>query len=112
MLSVFERIICGELAADKLFEDDKCIVINDIHPQAPVHFLVIPKKKLVSLMDAKACDQALLGHLLVVAAQVAEQLGLKGYRLVANNGQSAGQTVMHLHFHVLGRKTLSEQGLI
>ncbi len=109
--SVFEKIIRGDVPAERLFEDDQCIVINDLHPQAPVHFLVIPKKKLVSLMDTQADDQALLGHLLLVASQVAETIGLSGYRLVANNGRSAGQTVMHLHFHVLGRKTLSEQGL-
>ena len=110
--SVFTKIINGEIPGDILFEDEQCIVINDIHPQAPVHMLVIPKKPLVSLADAAAEDQSLLGHLMLVAAQMAKQRGIgEGFRLVANNGRGAGQTVFHLHFHVLGRKTMTEQGL-
>ncbi len=110
-MSVFQKIIACELPADVLHEDEQCIVINDLHPQAPVHFLVIPKKPLVSMIDVTEADQALLGHLMLTASQVAKAQGLESYRLVANNGKGAGQTVMHLHLHVLGNKTMTEQGL-
>ncbi len=110
-ISVFQRIINHDIAAERLHEDDECIVINDLYPQAPVHFLVIPKKPLVSLVGVTDADKALLGHLMVVASKVAEEQGLDSYRLVANNGRSAGQTVMHLHFHVLGQQSFAEQGL-
>lgn len=111
-VSIFTRIMQGEIPADIVFEDDHCIVINDIHPQAPVHMLVIPRKPLVSLVDAEETDQALLGHLLLVAANIAKQCGIdNGFRLVANNGKGAGQTVFHLHFHVLGGKYRAESTL-
>ena len=110
-MSVFQKIIACELPADFLHEDEQCIVINDLHPQAPVHFLVIPKKPLVSMIDVTDADQALLGHLMLTASQVAKAQGLESYRLVVNNGKGAGQTVMHLHLHVLGNKTMTEQGL-
>ena len=109
--SVFSRIINREIPADIIFEDEQCIVIRDIHPQAPVHLLVIPKKPIESLMQASIDDAALLGHLNIIAAQVAREAGCQGFRLIANNGADAGQTVFHLHFHVLGKKTLTEQGL-
>lgn len=110
--SVFTRIIEGELPADFVWQDEHCIVIKDLHPQAPVHLLVIPKKPLVNLADAEENDQALLGHLMLVAAKVAKQAGIEsGFRLIANNGKSAGQTVFHLHFHVLGGRQYSEVGL-
>lgn len=110
--SVFSRIIAGELAADRLYEDELCVVIRDIHPQAPVHLLIIPKKPLVSLADAGPGDQALLGHLLLVAADMARQHNIEqGYRLVANNGKAAGQTVFHLHFHLLGGRRYQESQL-
>jgi len=113
--SIFTRIINGEIPADCLYEDQHCIVIRDIHPQAPVHLLVIPKKPLVSLLEASEEDAPLLGHLNYVAAKVAKQEGLSAFRLVANNGAGAGQTVFHLHYHVLGHRqgdaAMSEQGL-
>jgi histidine triad (HIT) family protein len=111
-VSVFTRIMQGEIPADIVFEDDHCIVINDIHPQAPVHMLVIPRKPLVSLADAEQTDRELLGHLLLVASNMAQQRGIaNGFRLVANNGKGAGQTVFHLHFHVLGGKYRAESTL-
>ncbi|MCK5881104.1 MAG: histidine triad nucleotide-binding protein [Sinobacterium sp.] len=110
--SIFTEIIDRNLPAQILYEDDLCIVIKDAHPQAPVHFLVIPKKPLVSLLEIKAEDVPLLGHLNYIAAKVAKQEGCNnGFRLIANNGKQAGQTVFHLHYHVLGRKSLLEQGL-
>lgn len=110
--SIFTKIIQRELPADILFEDEHCIVINDIKPQAPVHLLVIPKKPIKSLLEVSAADAQLLGHLNVVAAQVAKQAGcIEGFRLIANNGEQSGQTVFHLHYHVLGHKRLTEHGL-
>lgn len=111
-MSIFARIIAGELPADKVYEDEHCIVINDIHPQAPVHVLVIPKKTMTNLNDAAPSDQALLGHLLLTVPKVAAQLGMaEGYRVIINNGAAAGQTVFHLHLHVLGGRRYSEQHL-
>jgi histidine triad (HIT) family protein len=111
-MSIFARIIEGSLPAEKVFEDEHCIVINDIHPQAPVHVLVIPKKAMTNLNDATLADQTLLGHLMLVVPKVAAQLGMAdGYRVIINNGAAAGQTVFHLHLHVLGGRRYSEQHL-
>lgn len=108
--SIFSKIIDGEIPAELLHEDEHCVAIHDLHPQAPVHFLVIPRKPLRSLQDAEHHDQALLGHMQLVAAQLAEQQGIgDGFRLVINNGAQVGQTVFHLHMHVLGGKTLNER---
>lgn len=102
--SIFSRIIQRELPADILYEDDVCIVINDIAPQAPVHMLVIPKKPIPRLVDADTDDQILLGHLMLVAGDMARKFGVdEAFRLVVNNGADAGQTVFHLHLHVLAR---------
>ncbi|WP_444900153.1 histidine triad nucleotide-binding protein [Microbulbifer sp. VAAC004] len=109
--SVFSRIISGEIANEKIYEDDLCIVIEDRAPQAPTHLLIIPRKPLVNLFDAKSDDKALLGHLMWVAAELGRKLGLEGFRLVVNNGRSAGQTVFHLHVHLLAQQTMPEQGL-
>jgi histidine triad (HIT) family protein len=101
-VSLFTHIINRDISADIVFEDDICIVINDIAPQAPVHMLVIPKQPMARLVDADAADQALLGHLMLVAGRVARQVGIgDAFRLVVNNGADAGQTVFHLHLHVL-----------
>ena len=100
--TLFTRIIERELPADILHEDDQCIVIRDIMPQASVHFLVIPKNPIPCLSDANSADQSLLGHLLLIAVDVARRLGVgEGFRLVVNNGEKAGQTVPHLHLHIL-----------
>lgn len=110
--SVFSKIIAGELPANIVWQDEHCMVIHDIHPQAPVHLLIIPKKPLVSLADAEASDQLLLGHLLLVASNMAKQFSIEeGFRIIANNGKGAGQTVFHLHFHLLGGRRYREAGL-
>lgn len=112
MSTIFGKIIDGELPADKLYEDEHCIVIRDISPQAPVHVLIIPRKAIARVVDAQQDDQALLGHLLLVAGKVAEQLGVQdAFRLVINNGEGAGQTVFHLHVHLLAGQSFVEQSL-
>ena len=101
-VTIFTRIINREIPATIIYEDDLCIVINDISPQAPVHMLVIPRQPIAKLADASVGDKPLLGHLLWVAREVARQAGVEeAFRLVINNGQAAGQTVFHLHLHVL-----------
>jgi histidine triad (HIT) family protein len=102
--TVFGQIARGEAPADVVYEDELALAFRDIHPQAPVHLLVIPKRPLVSLKEAGPEDQALLGHLLLVARRVAAEAGLRDWRLVVNNGAGAGQTVFHLHLHVLGAR--------
>ena len=105
--TIFQRIIDREIPAKIAYEDDLCLAFHDVKPQAPVHVLVIPKKPVPSLAGLSAEDQALAGHLLLVVRKVAEQLGLSdGYRLVANCGPDAGQTVDHLHLHILGGRPL------
>jgi histidine triad (HIT) family protein len=105
--TLFGKIIRREIPADIIYEDEQCLVFRDINPQAPVHVLIIPKKPIPQLGAATEADQSLLGHLLLVAKQVAEQLGLtQGYRLVINTGAHGGQTVFHLHIHLLGDRPL------
>ncbi|HEV7797939.1 MAG TPA: histidine triad nucleotide-binding protein [Pyrinomonadaceae bacterium] len=106
---LFCRIVAGEIPADFIHQDEQSVVIRDLNPQAPTHLLVIPKEHLESLDDASQKDEALLGHLLRVAARVANAEGLaeSGYRAVINNGAGAGQSVFHLHVHVLGGRTMN-----
>ena len=108
VVTIFAKILAGEIPADVVYEDEHCIAFRDINPVAPQHLLVIPRKPLVSIDDAGAEDAALLGHLLLAAAQVARQLGLaeNGYRIVTNIGQQGGQSVFHLHLHLLGGRQL------
>ena len=107
MATIFQRIIDKEIPAKIVFEDELCLAFHDVAPQAPTHVLVIPKKPLTNLAAAQAEDQALLGHLLIVAKEVAEQLGLSnGYRTVINCGKDGGQSVDHLHVHLLGGRAL------
>lgn len=108
MSTLFERIIAREIPAQIEHEDDHCIVIHDIDPQAPTHFLVIPKQVVPRVAEAQVEDQALLGHLLLTAAKVADSLNLEnGYRVVINNGPDGGETVPHLHVHVLGGRPIA-----
>jgi histidine triad (HIT) family protein len=101
--SIFTRIIQGEQPADLLYEDELCVAFRDIHPRAPLHALIVPRKPIVMVSDATAEDEPLLGHLLTVAAKVAAAQGYAGkFRLVINNGAAVGQTVFHIHVHVLG----------
>ncbi len=105
--TIFGKIVRGEIPAEKLHEDEHCIAIRDIHPRAPVHLLVIPKKSIPRLVDANPEDQALLGHLMLVAGKLAEDHGVgDSFRLLVNNGEGAGQTVFHLHLHILGNDNL------
>lgn len=107
MTTIFSKIINREIPADIVYEDDLALAFRDIHPQAPTHILVIPKKPIVNLEEAESEDQMLLGHLLLTAQRVARQVGLKrGYRIVINNGEDGGQTVFHLHLHILGGRSL------
>ena len=110
MPTIFSRIIARELPADVVYEDELCMAFKDIHPQAPVHVLVVPKKEIPRLADAAAGDQALLGHLLLTVGKIARQLGVDdAFRVVISNGAEAGQTVFHLHLHLLGGKHFSER---
>jgi histidine triad (HIT) family protein len=106
---LFCRLLDGMVPADVVFRDHRCVVIRDINPQAPTHLLVIPHEHMESLEDAGQKDELLLGHLLRVAARVANEGGLSdsgGYRTVINTGEGAGQTVPHLHLHVLGGRKM------
>ena len=105
--TVFGKILAGEIPAEFIHEDEHCVAIHDIHPQAPVHVLVIPRKPIESLRSASGDDAALLGHLLLTAARVAKQEGLEDWRTVINSGAGAGQTVFHLHVHVIGGRPLA-----
>ena len=106
-MTLFEKIIAREIPADIVHEDDQCIAIHDIDPQAPVHVLVIPKKPIPRIGEATPEDQALLGHLLLSAARVANQLDLgNGFRIVVNNGKDGGEAVPHLHIHLLGGRSM------
>lgn len=107
--TLFEKIVARELPAEILYEDDLVLAIRDIKPAAPVHVLLVPKKPIPRIAEAKAEDHRVLGHLLLKAAEIARTLGLDegGYRLVINNGPNAGESVPHLHLHILGGRPLS-----
>ena len=105
--TIFGKIIRREIPAAIVYEDDLCLAFKDVNPQAPVHVLISPKQPLPQLAAATSEDQMLLGHLLLTAKDLAVTLGLdKGYRLVINNGEDGGQTVYHLHLHLLGDRAL------
>ena len=107
-MTIFQQIIDGDIPADKVYEDDFVLAFRDIQPQAPVHVLVIPKKPIVSVAHTEPDDEALMGKLLLAAAEVARREGLDsgGYRLVTNIGKQGGQSVDHLHVHVLGGRQM------
>lgn len=105
--TIFSKIIRKEIPADIVYEDNLAIAFRDIQPQAPVHILVIPKEPIAKLSDAESKDHALMGHLLLTAKRVADQEGLtNGYRIVINTGNDGGQTVYHLHLHILGGRQM------
>lgn len=107
MKTLFERIIAREIPSDVEYEDDICIVIRDIEPQAPTHLLVVPKKPIPRLSEASSESQVLLGHLLLKAALMAHKFNLEqGYRIVINNGKFGGESVPHLHVHLLGGRAM------
>jgi len=107
--TLFEKIVAREIPADIIYEDEFVLAIRDIKPAAPVHVLILPKKAIPRIAEAAPCDHQVLGHLLLKAAEVASKLGLtqRGYRLVINSGPDAGESVPHLHCHILGGRTLS-----
>lgn len=106
---LFCRIVAGDLPADIVYQDKRCVAFRDTHPQAPIHVLVVPHEHMDSLDDAAQRDEATLGHLLRVAARVANEEGLSesGYRTVINTGAGVGQSVFHLHVHVLGGRAMN-----
>ena len=109
MGTIFTQIINREIPADIVYEDEICLAFRDITPQAPVHVLLIPKKQIVSMATVEREDQAILGHLMIKASEIASDLGLgeNGYRLVVNTNEDAGQSVFHLHIHILGGRKLT-----
>lgn len=105
--TIFGRILRGEIPCDAVYSDDLCLAFRDVNPQAPVHVLVIPRQPIAQLGEATDQHRELLGHLLLVAAKVARLEGLNGWRTVINSGAEAGQTVFHLHVHVIGGRPLA-----
>lgn len=103
MTTIFGKVISREIPAQIVYEDEQCLAFRDINPQAPTHVLIIPKKEIPRLIDATEEDGALLGHMMIAAGKVARELGVgDAFRLVVNNGADAGQSVFHLHMHILG----------
>lgn len=110
--TLFSKIMNGDIPADVVYEDELCICIRDISPKAPVHVLLVPRKPIPRLVDASEADRELLGHLMTRVAVVAKELGIEeAFRVIINNGANAGQTVFHLHLHILGNKEFSEDAL-
>ena len=109
MSTVFTKIINKEIPASVVYEDELCLAFKDIQAQAPVHILIIPKKEITSMAEVTTDDQKLLGHLMIKASQIAKEQNLsqKGYRLVVNTKEDGGQTVAHLHIHILGGRSFS-----
>ena len=107
--TIFGKILSGDIPADIVYEDERCIAFRDINPAAPTHILVIPRKHIPTINDATQEDEALVGHLMLTAAKLAKQEGIAedGYRLVMNCGAQGGQTVFHIHLHLVGGRGLS-----
>jgi histidine triad (HIT) family protein len=106
--TIFSKIIAGEIPGKIEYQDDLCAVLHDINPQAPIHLLIVPKAVIARISEAKESDKGLLGHLLWVAQEMARKLELgAGFRLVINNGRQAGETVPHLHVHLLAGRPLA-----
>ena len=107
-MTIFQKIIDREIPADIVYEDDFCLAFHDVSPQAPTHVLLIPKKPVVSLDGLSTDDGAMAGHLLLKVPEIAKQLGLtNGYRTIINTGEEGGQTVFHLHIHIMGGRSLN-----
>jgi diadenosine tetraphosphate (Ap4A) HIT family hydrolase len=104
---IFCGIVEGRIPSKKVFEDDRVYAFEDIAPKAPTHVLIVPKKHIATFSDVSSEDEALLGALAARAAAIAKERGLSDFRLVANNGEGAGQSVFHLHFHLLGGRSMS-----
>lgn len=104
---LFCKIAAGEIPSKKVYEDDLCYAFYDIDPQAPTHFLVIPKAHIASVSEVTPENQAVVGHIFSVISQITKDLGLESYRVVSNIGEQAGQSVFHLHFHVLSGRDMT-----
>ena len=104
--TIFGKILNGEISCQEIYSDEICLAFKDIEPQAPVHILIIPRKKITSLKETTIQDKEILGHLLLVATKIADIAGLKDWRTIINTGPEAGQTVFHLHLHVIGGRPL------
>jgi histidine triad (HIT) family protein len=107
MTTIFGKIIAGELPCEKVFENERILAFKDIHPVAPVHILIVPKKEIPDLQSMRKEDFSLLGEVVAVAQKLAEENGItEGYRLLTNNGPGSGQTIFHLHFHLIGGRPI------
>ncbi len=107
---IFCKIIKGEIPSTKVYEDDKCLAFRDINPQTPVHILMVPKTHIACAADLTEADEALIGHIFTAIAKIAKDEHLdKGFRVITNSGKDAGQTVDHLHFHIMGGVTMGEK---
>jgi histidine triad (HIT) family protein len=104
--TIFTKIINREIPANIIFEDELCIIIEDISPQAPLHYLAIPKKEIIGVSDLDDKDNEIMGHLMLTIKKQMQNINVSNYRLVINNGSEAGQTVFHLHIHILANRTL------
>jgi histidine triad (HIT) family protein len=110
-MTVFAKIINGELPAEKVFENERIVAFKDINPAAPIHILIVPKKEIPNLQSVSEEDLPLIGEIVLVAQELAENMGItEGYRLLVNNGPLAGQTIDHLHFHLIGGRRLGHLG--
>jgi histidine triad (HIT) family protein len=111
MTTIFGKIIRGELPCEKVFENERILAIKDIHPAAPVHILIMPKKEIKNLQAVQSQDLPLIGEMIQVAQKLAEEFEIAdGYRLLTNNGEEAGQIVFHLHFHLIGGRRMTHLG--
>lgn len=109
-MTIFQEIIDGKIPCEKVFENEDVIAFKDIAPQAPIHILIVPKKQIKGIHEVHENDLYLIGEVIVAAQKIAKEFGIEeGYRLVTNNGASAGQTVFHLHFHLIGGAPLSDK---
>ena len=108
---IFCKIINGEIPSNKVYEDDEILAFKDINPQMPVHILIVPKKHFKSIMDISKEDELLIGKIFTVIQKIAKELGIDndGFRIISNCGENAGQTVKHLHFHILAGKKMSDK---
>ena len=104
--TIFSQILNGEIPCDEVYSDDQCLAFRDIQPQAPIHILLIPRKAITSMSEVEVEDTELLGHLLLIAAKIAKNEDLEHWRTVINTGADAGQTVFHLHLHIIGGRPL------
>ena len=105
--TIFSQIINGEIPCDEVYSDELCLAFRDVKPQAPVHILIIPRKTIKSLSETNEKDTEILGHLLLITAKIAKQEGLGDWRTVINTGTKAGQTVFHLHVHLIGGRSMN-----